>query len=78
MNQKLLFGKNIPFDLEVEQSNKHLKKGIRNLGINGTENAVTRIAKAEKGVRKLLMKWMQIFIVQYVLVDVVVIPQQQI
>ena len=38
-------------DLEVEHSNKHVKQGIRNLGVNVTEPAITRIAKAERSVR---------------------------
>ena len=44
-------GMNIPFDLEVEHSNNHIKQGIKNLGVNVTENAVTRIARAEKPAR---------------------------
>ena len=44
-------GRNIPLDLEVEHSNKHVKQGIRNLGVNVTEPAITRIAKAERSVR---------------------------
>jgi len=44
-------GMNIPFDLEVEHSNNHIKQGINNLGLNVTENAVTRIARAEKPAR---------------------------
>jgi len=41
-------GMNIPFDIEVEHSNNHIKQGINNLGDNVTENAMTRIARAEK------------------------------
>lgn len=44
-------GMNIPFDLEVEHSNNHIKQGINNLGVNVTEHAVTRIARAEKPTR---------------------------
>ena len=46
------FGSNIPFDLEVEHSNNYIKQGIVNLGVNVTETAVTRIAKAEKPARE--------------------------
>ena len=47
-------GMNIPFDLEVEHSNNYIKQGIGNLGVNVTENAVTRIARAEKPARSVL------------------------
>lgn len=49
-------GKNIPFDLELEHSNNHIKQGINNLGVNVTETAVTRIARSEKPVRNLFAK----------------------
>ena len=49
-------GRNIPFDLEVEHSNNHIKQGIANLGVNVTENAVTRIARAEKPSRAVFGK----------------------
>ncbi len=45
-------GMNIPLDLEVEHSNNYVKQGIRNLGENVTESAVTRIPRAEKAVRE--------------------------
>ena len=47
-------GRNIPLDLEVEHSNKYIKQGIHNLGVNVTESAVTRIAKAEKSARGII------------------------
>lgn len=47
-------GMNIPLDLEVEHSNNYVKQGIRNLGANVTESAVTRISRAEKAVREVI------------------------
>ncbi|CAB3978210.1 Hypothetical predicted protein [Paramuricea clavata] len=49
-------GMNIPLDLEVEHSNNYVKQGIRNLGANVTESAVTRISRAEKAVRGVINK----------------------
>ena len=49
-------GKNIAFDLEVEHSNNYIKQGINHLGVNVTERAVTRIARAEKSVREIIFK----------------------
>ena len=49
-------GRNIPLDIEVEHSNKHVKEGIRNLVVNVTEPAITRIAKAERSVRGIVDK----------------------
>ena len=49
-------GKNIPFDLEVEHSNNYIKQGINHLGVNLTENAVSRVARAEKPVREIIFK----------------------
>ena len=40
-------GMNIPLDLAVERSNNFLKQAINHLGVNFTDNAVTRISKAE-------------------------------
>ena len=48
---------NIPFDLEVEHSNNYIKQGIGNLGVNVTENAVTRISRAEKAVWEIIYKF---------------------
>ena len=47
-------GMNIPFDLEVDHSNNYIKQGIGNLGVNEMENAVTRMARAEKPARSVL------------------------
>ena len=49
-------GKNIPFDLEVEHSNNYIKQGINHLAVNLTENAVSRVARAEKPVREIIFK----------------------
>ena len=42
---------NIPLDLAVEHSNNFLKQAINHLGVNLTENAVTRMSKAEAPMR---------------------------
>lgn len=47
-------GTNIPLDLEQELSNNYVKQCIKNLGVNVTEAAVTRICKAEKSCRNML------------------------
>ena len=49
-------GRNIPNDLEVEHSNNYIKQGMANLGVNVNEKAVTRIARAENPVRKIMGK----------------------
>ena len=52
VNNRGRLGLNIPFDLEVEHSNHYIKQGIAKLGVNVTESAVARIAKAEKAARE--------------------------
>ena len=56
VNNRGGLGSNIPFDLEVEHSNNYIKQGIVHLGVNVTESAVTRIAKAEKPAREVFGK----------------------
>ena len=51
VNNKGGLGMNIPLDLAVEHSNNFLKQAINHLGVNLTENAVTRISKAEAPMR---------------------------
>ena len=51
VNNKGGLGMNIPLDLAVEHSNNFLKQAINHLGVNLTENAVTRISKAEAPTR---------------------------
>jgi hypothetical protein len=51
VNNKGGLGMNIPLDLAVEHSNNFLKQSINHLGVNLTENAVTRISKAEAPMR---------------------------
>ena len=50
------FGLNIPFDLEVEHSNHYIKQGIAKLGVNVSESAVARIAKAEEAAREIFSR----------------------
>lgn len=45
-------GRNVPFDLEVEHSNKHLKQGIRNLDLS------PGLPRRKRELERLLMKWM--------------------
>ncbi len=47
-------GTNIPLDLDVEHSNNFVKQGIKNLGPNVTENAVSRISCAESATRAIV------------------------
>ena len=46
--------KNIALDLDVEHSNNFVKQAIKHLGPNVTENAVSRICKAEESARTIL------------------------
>ena len=56
VNNHGVFGLNIPFDLEVEHSNHYIKQGIAKLGVNVSESAVARIAKAEKAAREIFSR----------------------
>lgn len=47
-------GKNIALDLDVEHSNNFVKQAIKHLGPNLTEDAVSRICKAENSARTVL------------------------
>jgi len=49
-------GTNIPLDLDVEHSNNFIKQGIKNLGPNVSENAVTRISTSEAATRAIINK----------------------
>ena len=49
-------GGNIPLDEDMEHSNNFLKQGIRNLGPNLTESAISRVCKAENATRTILDK----------------------
>ena len=48
-------GGNIPLDEDTEHSNNFTKQGIKNLGPNVTEKAVSRLAKAESSSRSILV-----------------------
>ena len=47
-------GTNIPTDEATEQSNNYVKQGIKNLGPNLTEAAISRICKAESSTSSIL------------------------
>lgn len=47
-------GSNIPLDLDVEHSNNFIKQGIKNLGPNVTEHAISRISRAETATTNIL------------------------
>lgn len=47
-------GSNIPLDLDVEHSNNFIKQGIKNLGPNVTEKAISRFSCAETTVTTIL------------------------
>ena len=47
-------GSNIPLDLDVEHSNNYIKQGIKNLGPNVTEKAISRFSCAETAVTTVL------------------------
>ena len=49
-------GGNIPLDEDMEHSNNFVKQGIRNLGPNLTESAISRVCKAENATRTILDK----------------------
>lgn len=54
VNNHCRVGTNIPLDLDVEHSNNFLKQCIKNLGPNVSEQAVTRICKAEACTRAIV------------------------
>jgi len=47
---------NIPFDEDMEHSNNFVKQGIRSLGLNLTDSAISRVYKAENATRSILDK----------------------
>ena len=47
-------GSNIPLDLDVEHSNNFIKQGIKNLGPNVTEKAISRFSRAETATTTIL------------------------
>lgn len=47
-------GNNIPYDFEVEHSNRFNKEGIKNAGPNLSERLVQRISNSESGTRSML------------------------
>ena len=47
-------GSNIPLDLDVEHSNNFIKQGIKNLGPNVTEHAISHISRAETATTNIL------------------------
>jgi len=49
-------GANIPLDEDMEHSNNFVKQGIRNLGPNLSESAISRVCKAANATRPMLGK----------------------
>ena len=49
-------GNNIPLDEATEHSNNYVKQGIKNLGPNLTEEAISRICRAESSTSSILEK----------------------
>ena len=49
-------GGNITFEEDMEHSNNFVKQGIRNLGPNLTQSAISRVCKAENATRSILDK----------------------
>ena len=47
---------NIPFDEDMEHSKNFVKQGIRNLGPNLTQSAISRVCRAENATRSILDK----------------------
>ena len=56
VNNHSVQGGNIPLDEDMEHSNNFVKQGIRNLGPNLTESAISRVCKAENATRTILDK----------------------
>ena len=54
MNNRGGRGNNIPYDFEVEHSNRFNKEGVKNAGPNLSERAVQRISNSESGTRSML------------------------
>ena len=52
VNRHSSLGKNVPFDLDLEHDNNHLKEAMRKLGPNVSESSVSRICGSLKIARE--------------------------